>query len=570
MLLNLHVQDFVIVEHADLDFGAGFTVFSGETGAGKSILIDALSLALGERADASMVREGAQRADIAASFRTHAALDAWLAQRELEGDPGMIVLRRTVDREGRSRSFINGATATQAQLREAGEFLVDIHGQHAHQQLLRAGTQRAMLDRHAGLHIETESLGQAWRTWQSLRQQLDALERDAQALLVERERVQWQVDELERLAPVAGEWAAITQEHQRLAHAASLIEGTRLAVDTLDEDDSSVQALLGQVLARLRPLGHIDAGLANSIEALDGAHAAVSDAVSSLHSYLNRLELDPQRLETLDLRMQALHGAARKYRCEPEALAGQLAQGRERLAQLENASDAAALRHKVDAARDAYLAQAQALSGARAAAGAQLSREVSRAMQDLAMSGGVFEVALVQRGEPAAHGLEDIEFLVAAHPGVQAKPLSKVASGGELARISLAIAVIAASANATPTLIFDEVDAGIGGAVAEVVGALLRQLGGMRQVLCVTHLAQVAAQADQQWQVNKVSSPESQTANAPGAAVVRTISLVEPLDAAGRVEEIARMLGGIEITAATRKTARELLARRKAQAIAAA
>lgn len=548
MLISLAVRDFVIVDACTIDTASGFTVFSGETGAGKSILIDALALALGERADASMVRDGAARADISATFATSPAVTAWLDAHELGGDDGVVIVRRTVDGQGRSRTYINGLPSTQALARELGDMLVDVHGQHAHQQLLRPPVQRRLLDEHAGLRADVDAVQAAWRDWQTVRQQREALERDAQAITLERERLQWQHDELARLSPHAGEWEAINAEHARLSHAAGLIEGTRRAIDALADDEGAVQTVLAQIVSRLRPLAAIDPALTNAVDALDSAEAQVADAVSTLNGYAGRLELDPDRLAEVDARLQALHGAARKYRVAPEALPQEYARVTAALAALGDASDLQTLRAHEAAAEQAYTQRAAQLSAARAAAAAHLGREVTRAMQDLAMIGGRFDVALRPR-EPAAHGIEDIEFLVAGHAGTEPRALARVASGGELARISLAIAVIAASATATPTLIFDEVDVGIGGAVAEVVGRLLHALGQSRQVLCVTHLPQVAARADQHFVVQKATAGE------------RTLTEVTPLDATGRIDEIARMLGGMEITATTRKAAREMLAR---------
>ncbi len=547
MLLSLQVRDFVIVDVCQLELAPGFTVFSGETGAGKSILIDALALALGERADAAVVRQGAARADVTAIFRTHPALDVWLAEHELAADEGVVILRRTVDAQGRSRAFINGQPSTQAMLRECGDFLVDIHGQHAHQQLLRPAAQRALLDAHAALHAQVGEVGTAFKAWTAVRKQREAFEHDARNIALERDRLQWQCDELERLAPRPGEWAEINTEHQRLSHAAGLIDGAARAVQALADDDGAVQSLLGQVLGKLRPLADIDPALKNAVEALDGADAQVADAVSTLNGYLARTEVDPQRLAEVDARLQALHAAARKYRLEPEALADELERVQAQLATLAGAADLDALRAKEDAARQHYEALARRLSAARRQAAAHLAREVTRAMQDLAMSGGRLDIA-VRDSEPAAHGSDEIEFLVAGHAGVAPRPLNKVASGGELARISLAISVIASSATATPTLIFDEVDAGIGGGVAEVVGRLLRTLGRERQVLCVTHLPQVAARGDQHYAVAKTTHDGS------------TRSQVEALDAPRRIEEVARMLGGVDITPTTRKAAREMLA----------
>ena len=547
MLLSLHVRDFVIVDACQLELAPGFTVFSGETGAGKSILIDALALALGEKADAAVVRQGAARADITAIFRTHAALDAWLAEHELAADEGVVILRRTVDAQGRSRAFINGAPSTQAMLRECGDFLVDIHGQHAHQQLLRASAQRTLLDAHAGLQPAVAETAAAFKEWTAIRKQREAFENDARSIALERDRLQWQCDELERLAPRAGEWVEISVEHQRLSHAAGLIDGASRAVQSLSDDDGAVQALLGQVLAKLRPLADIDPALKNAVEALDGADAQVADAVSTLNGYLSRTEIDPQRLAEVDERMQALHSAARKYRLEPEALADELERVQAQLAALAGAADLEALRAKEAAAEAAYRKLAGKLSAARRKAAAHLAQEVTRAMQDLAMSGGRLAIE-VRDATPAAHGLDDVEFLVAGHAGVDPRPLNKVASGGELARISLAISVIASSATATPTLIFDEVDAGIGGGVAEVVGRLLRTLGQTRQVLCVTHLPQVAARGDQHYAVSKTTADG------------HTLSSVAALTTAQRIEEVARMLGGVDITPTTRKAAREMLA----------
>lgn len=547
MLLSLHVKDFVIVEECLLDFAPGFTVFSGETGAGKSILIDALALALGEKADASLVRDGRPKADISATFHCPEVLQPWLVAHELQGDnDSTVLLRRTVDAQGKSKAFINGVSVTQAQLRECADFLVDIHGQHAHQSLLKSATQRVLLDTHAQLHTSLATVADAYRHWQAVSKQCSALEHNARAVELERERLQWQVEELTQLAPRVGEWAEINQEHQRLAYAASLIEGAQSGVNALSENDGAVLAVLTQVLHQLRPLADIDPSLNNVLQALNDAQAQVSDAVSTLNHYAARLELDPARLAEYETRLEAWHTLARKYRVAPELLPQEWQRSVDALRALGESSDLATLRKREAALENEYRQAAHALNAARQQACAHLSREVTRAMQDLSMAGGRFEARLIAR-EPAVHGLEDIEFWVAAHPGVALRPLAKVASGGELARISLAISVIASSATATPTLIFDEVDSGIGGAVAEVVGRLLKQLGQNRQVLCVTHLPQVAAKADQHFFVEKTSVGQ------------RTVSQVYVLNGTHRIEEIARMLGGIDITAATRQAARELL-----------
>ncbi len=554
MLRTLAIRDFVIVDAIELDLSAGFTVFTGETGAGKSILIDALTLALGGRADASVVREGATKADISAEFvgtpgSEMPELAAWLEANAFEPEDGVLMLRRVIDNGGRSKAFINGVTATVAQLRELGELLVDIHGQHAHQSLMKADAQRQLLDAHAGLQDDVKAVSAAYRSWRALAKQREEFERDAKNVLMERERLEWQVGELEKLAARPGEWAEVSNEHSRLSHAASLIDGAQHALQLLDENDGA--PILSQVTAieqKLSKLVDIDDKLKPVLEALEPARIQLQEAVYALHDYLGRIELDPERLRTVESRMEALHSASRKFHVAADDLPQEFASLSERLKQLADATDLDAMREQEAKLFDAYKTLAAKLSKARSKAAKSLSAAVTAAMQDLSMAGGRFEIAL-HTAEPAAHGIEQVEFLVAGHAGTTPRSLAKVASGGELARIALAISVIASSATATPTLIFDEVDSGIGGGVAEVVGRLLKKLGQDRQVLCVTHLPQVASQAAQHFQVSKGTTGDG-----------RTVSRIAPLAASERVEEIARMLGGLEITATTRKHARELLA----------
>jgi DNA repair protein RecN (Recombination protein N) len=551
MLRTLAIRDFVIVDAIELDLSPGFTVFTGETGAGKSILIDALTLALGGRADASVVREGATRADISAEFvgATAPALNIWLDEHEFGTGDGSLMLRRVVDNSGRSKAFINGVTATIAQLRELGEMLVDIHGQHAHQSLLKADAQRQLLDAHAGLQDELKAVTVAWRQWRALARQREEFERDAKNVLLERERLEWQVGELEKLAAKPGEWAEVGNEHSRLSHAASLIEGAQQALNLLSEDESApVLSQLATIEQKLGKLADIDDKLKPVLDSLEPARIQLQEAVYALNDYLGRIELDPERLRTAEARLEALHSAARKFHVSPDELHDEFLRLSGRLSELADATDLDALRAQEQKLADTYHALAGKLSKARAKAAKSLSAAVTAAMQELSMSGGRFEIAL-DACDPAAHGVEQVEFLVAGHAGTTPRPLAKVASGGELARISLAISVIASSATATPTLIFDEVDSGIGGGVAEVVGRLLKKLGHDRQVLCVTHLPQVASQAGQHFQVSKGTVADG-----------RTVSRITPLGSAERIEEIARMLGGLEITATTRKHARELLA----------
>ncbi len=551
MLRTLVIRDFVIVDAIELDLSAGFTVFTGETGAGKSILIDALTLALGGRGDASVVREGAARADIAAEFTGEfdVALLHWLDEHEFRSDDGLLLLRRVIDNSGRSKAFINGITATITQLREVGEMLVDIHGQHAHQSLMKSDAQRTLLDAHAGLQDDAKAVAAAYKSWRALARQREEFERDARNVLLERERLEWQVSELEKLAVRPGEWADISNEHSRLSHAASLIEGAQQALDMLSESESSpILSQLTSIGLKLGKLADIDDKLKPVIDALEPARIQLQEAVYALNDYLGRIELDPERLRTVEARLEAIHSAARKFHVAPDDLPAEFQMLSERLAQLADASDLDALREQEAKLAEAYQSLARKLSQSRAKAAQSLSSAVTAAMQDLSMSGGRFDIAL-NAAEPAAHGLEQVEFLVAGHAGTTPRPLAKVASGGELARIALAISVIASSATATPTLIFDEVDSGIGGGVAEVVGRLLKRLGQDRQVLCVTHLPQVASQAAQHFQVSKGTIADG-----------RTVSRILALPASERVEEIARMLGGLEITATTRKHARELLA----------
>lgn len=553
MLRTLTIRDFVIVDTIELEFSNGFSVFTGETGAGKSILIDALQLALGGRGDASMVREGASRADITADFALTEAAAQWLEQHEFSADEGGALLRRVIDNAGRSKAYINGVAATAAQLRELGEMLVDIHGQHAHQSLLKPDAQRALLDnqiavRDPGARAEAQQVSSAWRSWRALVRQREEYETNARNVLIERERLEWQVSELDKLAPKPGEWLEISNEHSRLSHAASLLEGAQEALSAISESEHPILSQLSSLNAKLGKLVGVDAQLQGVLDCMEPARIQLQEAVSELNNYIDKIELDPGRLREVDARMEALHSAARKYRVTPEELPDEHAALAAKLRQLADATDIEGLRKQEDKAKAAYMEVAARLSARRARAAAELGTQVTAAMQELSMSGGSFAVAL-NGGEPGAHGLEQVEFLVAGHAGVAPRALAKVASGGELARISLAISVITSNATTVPTLIFDEVDTGIGGGVAEVVGRLLKRLGQQRQVLCVTHLPQVASQAHQHFQVAKGTTGEG-----------RTVSRIDVLDKRARVEEVARMLGGIEITETTRKHARELLA----------
>lgn len=551
MLRRLTIRDFVIVDRLDLEFAAGFGALTGETGAGKSILLDALGLALGGRGEAAMVRSGRERADVAAEFDLPAGegLAAWLVEQELPADEGMLILRRTIDAGGRSRAWINGVAATLAQLRAAGEWLADIHGQHAHHALLRTDAQRALLDAQAGAGALVAEVAARHREWQRLLRLQREAEADSASSARERELLAWQLRELEQVGFDIEEWAEINAEHARLAHAAGLIEGAEAAVVALGEGELAVCSVLGRLDGRIAALADFDAGLADVRELISAAAIQADEALHALRRYRDRLELDPGRLAELERRIAAVMEAARKYRVQPEELPALAQQWRERLDTLEATADPARLAAAAQAARAAFESVAAELTAARLPAAHRLSEEIAAAMQDLAMAGGRFEVALTPCA-PSAAGVEEVEFRVAANAGQPLRSLAKVASGGELSRIGLAIQVITSRDSAVPTLIFDEVDVGIGGRVAEIVGKLLARLGQDRQVLCVTHLPQVAACADWQWRIAKREQGGE------------TLSEVAPLDDAARVEEVARMLGGVNITATTREHAAEMLGRR--------
>ncbi len=549
MLRTLTIRDFVIVEKMELEFNSGFTVLTGETGAGKSILIDALALVLGQRADALVVRQGAERAEVSAEFAVASlkSVKKYIQNQELTDEGDNLLVRRVIDAGGRSRAFINGTAVTATQLRELGEFLVDIHGQHQHQSLARAASQRELVDAYGKLEAQAEKVFIAHRDWRDKAERRRAFETNAAAYVAERERLEWQVNDLAQLEFKAEEWPELTAEHSRLAHAASLIEAAGFGMETLSEGEGASLAQVNGVIARLRHLLDYDAKLKEVLDVLEPAQVQLQEAVYSLRHYQQKLDLDPKRLRDAEQRMEAIHSAARKYRTEPELLPEMLTKARARLDELSLAGDADALRKLEAAAHENCVSEAKKLSTGRRKAAKQLAEKVTASMQDLAMGGGMFDVALNALEEPAAHGLENIEFLVSAHKGMTPQPLGKVASGGELSRISLAIQTIVSQIAQVPTLIFDEVDAGIGGRVAEIVGKLIKDLGKKHQVMCITHLPQVAACGDQQWQVAK-SSADGKVA-----------SKVTVLDKTQRVEEIARMLGGVKITDTTRKHAAEML-----------
>ncbi len=549
MLRHLSIRDFVIVDRLELEFTGGFGALTGETGAGKSILLDALGLALGGKAEAGVVRTGQARAEIVAEFDLPAEgpLKAWLAEQELDTEEGCVLLRRVIESGGRSKAWLNGSPVVLAQLRAAGDMLADIHGQHAHHALLRTDAQLALVDAHGGLKAQAQQVAERYRSWAALRRAREAAEEGASSTERERELLGWQVAELRELAFDADEWQALNLEQTRLAHAAGLIEGAAEALDGLADGEYAVVPQVERLLARVAGMAQHDAQLADVQELLAGASIQLDEALHALRRYRDRLDLDPARLAEIDHRIQVVTAMARKHRVVPEALPEVLAESVSRLERLTRQTDPEALAREEAQARDAFMAQARPLSAARQAVAAELSAAVTEAMQSLAMGGARFEIALRAVDEGCASGLESVEFLVTANASQPLRPLARVASGGELSRIGLAIQVITSRNAATPTLIFDEVDVGIGGRVAEIVGRMLHQLGVDRQVLCVTHLPQVAARADSQWNIAKETRDGE------------TLSRVRRLDDGERIDEIARMLGGVNITETTRRHAAEML-----------
>lgn len=552
MLKHLSIKDFVIVDRVELDFMSGFTVLTGETGAGKSILIDALTLALGERGDASQIRHGCARAEINVTFdiSTLPALQQWLDEHDLQGDPDSCLMRRVIETGGRSRNYLNGHAVTLQQLRAAGEFLVAIHSQHAHQALLQKDAQRELLDAFAGCAALACTVREAYQHWQDCRQQRIALEQRAAESHDKRAQLEWQLQELSALNFTLAEWQTLQADHGRLSHVAALLAAADRSVEALSESEQAVLAQINNVSHQLQNLLEYDGALKTITDLLDAAQIQLQESVYELKHYRQRLDLDPQALHEVEQRLSSIHAAARKFRVNAEELPALLESITQQLAALGSNADIGHLLNLEAAAQSEYRQHAQQLSGIRQQAAQQLSGKVSAAMQTMAMAGGEFSAALIPVEQGNAHGLEQIEFQVSAHQGLPLRPLAKVASGGELSRISLAIQVITSKVGVVPTLIFDEVDVGIGGKVAGIVGNLLKKLGTERQVLCITHLPQVAAAGDQQWQVMKSAGQTKHQ------AVVSTIAVLNPQQ---RVEEIARMLGGVDITETTRQHAAEML-----------
>jgi len=552
MLSHIHIRNFAIVDLLELDLAPGMSTLTGETGAGKSILLDALGLALGDRADSGVVRHGCDRAEINASFDIHnqPQVQQWLAEHELDQDNECLI-RRTLTKDGRSKGYINGLPQPLAALRELGEMLVDIHGQHAHQALLRRNQQRNTLDQYAGNEKQLTKLSQAYRQWAQLKQALETLQRDKDEREAKLELLKYQTTELESLAPQANELQQLDLEHQRLANANQLLSASQQALQQLhDNDEGALISQLQRLTRELSELQAVDNTLSSICELLDGAAIQLDEAVNELRHYQDTVELDPQQLQQVEQRLTALHDMARKHHCKPEQLAELQQSLQQQLDDIESADvKYGALESEIASAAQHYLALANKLSSARKKAAKKLEKAVTENLQRLSMGGSYFEIALtpLAEGEFSADGLEKIEFLICTNPGQPAQAMSKIASGGELSRISLAIQVVTCQVHGIATVIFDEVDVGIGGGTAEIVGQMLRSLGKHSQVLCVTHQPQVAAQGHQHLQVRKQADKAS-----------TTTSIVALTDEA-RIDELARMLGGITITEQTRAHAGEML-----------
>jgi DNA repair protein RecN (Recombination protein N) len=543
-LKRIALRDFVIVRELELDLGRGFTVLTGETGAGKSILIDALQLALGARSDAGVIREGAQRCEVSVEFDNQPGLQKWLQSTGFEANETLL-LRRTIDTQGKSRAWINGSVATVSQLKDVAEKLVDIHGQHAWQSLTRPESVRRLLDAYAGVNLS--ALNTFWAKWRTAQKMLTEARTAQDSLQREVERLTWQISEVDKLSPGIWEWEELNTQHSRLSNAQTLRSTVQTAVDALVDAEVNATTLIGKAVSALESAVQFEPQFAAIVEVLSAALAQAEDAAHSLNGYARHAELEPERLAELDERIALWINLSRRYKRQPADLPGLAASWRDELEKLNAAADLEALEQAEKLAKEVYLAEAKVVSRMRAKSAPALSKEISKAMQGLGMQGGKFEVALSQSDQPTQHGLEHVEFLVAGHTGITPKAIGKVASGGELSRIALAIAVTTSQLGEAQTLIFDEVDSGVGGAVAETVGKLMNRLGKDRQVMAVTHLPQVAARSDHHLVVAKRTDGG------------KTFSTVDPALGPARVAEIARMLGGQQLSDTTLAHAREML-----------
>lgn len=544
-LLHIHLKDFVIVKHLDLDLETGFTALTGETGAGKSILIDALQFALGGRADKGVIRPGQSKAEVSVGFHPTQAVETWLEQEGFESDETSLLIRRVIDNQSRSRGWINGASATASQMRGLGEFLLDIHGQHAWQALMKPEATRALLDGYGC--IPSQALQPLWADWKAAETALQQAQTTQAHQEHRQEQLRWQLGELDKLAPGAQEWESLQAEHTLLANVHELIESSTHAAEHLEDGDHNALELLLKARQALASRMSIEPVFEALIQNLDQAVALIEDTARDLHGYIRRMEADPERLSFLDQRISRWLSLAKSHHCSPQDLPARFEQLRRELDELATAGDLERLQSQAETSRRIFLEKSEEISALRHVHKENFAIDVATLIQQLGMKGGAFEVKLTPLDEPQSFGLEAVEFLVAGHSGAPLRPVAKVASGGELSRISLAIAVTTSQLGGCPTVIFDEVDSGIGGAVAHTVGQLMAQLGDSRQVLAVTHLPQVAACAHHHLLVKKTES------DGEVSSQVTSLSAIE------RVQEVARMLGGSTITDTTLAHAQELL-----------
>lgn len=550
MLRQLSIRNFVLIDRLDIEFERGMIALTGETGAGKSIVLDALGLALGARADSASVRVGEKQADITAEFdlANNAAARAWLAAQD-EPDAENVVLRRVIDAAGKSRALINGRPASVAELRELGALLLELHAQHEHQALMRAGTQRELLDRFAGAHAEAAAVRDAHQKSVAAHRLLSEARNASEVIARERAVLEAEVAELRDAKPSAEEWSALSQEQSRLSHAKELLQTAEAARSAI-ADDEGLAEQLAQLAGTLTQAERLDPALNEARQLIESANVQLDEAAQSLRTYVGKLNLDPERLQETESRISTLFSLARKLRARPEALEEHWKSAEERLAQLKASQDIAALEKAADAADSELEAAAKALTKKREAAAKKLNAAVTTELPDLAMANAAFAAQLAPLSSIESTGAESIEFAFRSHASLPFAPLAKVASGGELARLSLAILVVCGDAASVPTLVFDEVDVGVGGKVAAQVGRKLQTLADEklgRQILCVTHMPQVAAHADHHFTVSRDNSVSPTTS-------------VNSLDKKARVAEVARMLGGHEVGSATEKLAKELIA----------
>ena len=550
MLLNLSILDFVIVDKMSLDFKPGFSALTGETGAGKSILIDALSLALGQRNEGGVVRLHQDKADISAIFdiqNNNEVID-WLKENELESDNAELILRRVIHADGKSRAFINGKVATLQQLKELGESLVDIYSQNSHHSLLKLSSQRQILDNFGGHSDLAAEVYLLYQTWHKLHIQKIEYEKNAQIYSDELAELRDKLRELKQFAFTLADWETLQQDHSMMSHGSELIENINFCIEVLEKDDTAISNRLHLVQQKISHSVAIDEKLKESSDLMDSICIQTQELIRSLNRYLQKVDLDPERLKDIEARIQAIHNFGRKHRIKPEEFEATLISWQARMDELESFQSDEGIDAKEKAALEAFNQKANLLTQARKKAAETLGQNITDAMQKLSFSHGRFEVKLTPQ-EPSLHGLEQIEFLAAPHLGAEARPIHKAASGGELSRLSLAIRVASISKANVPCMIFDEVDVGIGGSVAEIVGKLLKELGShdQRQVLVITHLPQVASLAVHHYKVSKTQENN------------QTLSHIHLMDEKMRVDEIARMLGGISITDTTREHAKEML-----------